>query len=67
MLSLYYFKFFFINFRKYLDINLIKNNDVFLLYFSSKLIHRVLRDVHKSGKKISVIVVDGRPRLEGTV
>jgi len=37
---------------------------VFNFVCSSSLIKRVLCDAHKQGKKFSVVVVDGRPKLE---
>ncbi|GAU97921.1 hypothetical protein RvY_09141 [Ramazzottius varieornatus] len=43
----------------------IKENDVILTYSCSSLVTRVLVDAHKSGKKFSVVVVDGRPKMEG--
>lgn len=33
--------------------------------FSSSLIHKILLDAHTAGKQFRVIVVDGRPWLEG--
>lgn len=35
------------------------------LCFSSSLINSILIEAHKDGKKFKVIVVDGRPHLEG--
>ncbi|CAH1774727.1 unnamed protein product [Owenia fusiformis] len=43
----------------------INNNDVIVVYACSSLIRRVLCDAHDEGKTFRVIVVDGRPKLEG--
>ncbi|XP_012257898.2 translation initiation factor eIF-2B subunit delta isoform X2 [Athalia rosae] len=43
----------------------ISNGDVILTYAFSSLIHNILIDAHKAGKQFRVIVVDGRPWLEG--
>ncbi|XP_030767815.1 translation initiation factor eIF-2B subunit delta [Sitophilus oryzae] len=43
----------------------IVNNDVILIYGCSSLIHKILLEANKSGKKFSVIIVDSRPLLEG--
>ncbi|KAK3589225.1 hypothetical protein CHS0354_020086 [Potamilus streckersoni] len=43
----------------------IADGDVILVYACSSLIRRVLCDAHKKGKKFRVIVVDGRPKMEG--
>lgn len=44
--------------KRYLN----KKTDIF---FSSSLIHNILIDAHVAGKQFRVIVVDGRPWLEG--
>ncbi|KAF2879045.1 hypothetical protein ILUMI_27139 [Ignelater luminosus] len=41
------------------------DNDVILTYGCSSLITKILLDAHKQGKKFKVIIVDGRPLLEG--
>ena len=38
---------------------------IFTFFFSSSLVLRVLSEAHKSGIKFRVIVIDGRPRMEG--
>ncbi|XP_065844017.1 translation initiation factor eIF2B subunit delta-like isoform X2 [Oscarella lobularis] len=43
----------------------INDGDVILTYACSSIVLRVLKDAHDSGKKIRVIVVDGRPKMEG--
>ncbi|XP_076240716.1 eukaryotic translation initiation factor 2B subunit delta isoform X3 [Calliopsis andreniformis] len=43
----------------------ISNGDVILTYSYSSLIHKILLDAHIAGKQFRVIVVDGRPWLEG--
>ncbi|XP_034193992.2 eukaryotic translation initiation factor 2B subunit delta isoform X2 [Osmia lignaria lignaria] len=43
----------------------ISNGDVILTYGYSSLIHKILLDAHTAGKQFRVIVVDGRPWLEG--
>lgn len=43
----------------------ISNGDVILTYGYSSLIHKILLDAHTAGKEFRVIVVDGRPWLEG--
>ncbi|XP_017889936.1 translation initiation factor eIF-2B subunit delta isoform X2 [Ceratina calcarata] len=43
----------------------ISNGDVILTYGYSSLIHKILLDAHDADKKFRVIVVDGRPWLEG--
>ncbi|XP_076678442.1 eukaryotic translation initiation factor 2B subunit delta isoform X2 [Andrena cerasifolii] len=43
----------------------ISNGDVILTYSYSSLIHKILLDAHKADKQFRVIVVDGRPWLEG--
>ncbi|XP_019628473.1 PREDICTED: translation initiation factor eIF-2B subunit delta-like [Branchiostoma belcheri] len=43
----------------------IHDGDVILVYGFSSLIKKVLCDAHDSGKKFSVVVVDGRPKFEG--
>nr|XP_012146852.1 PREDICTED: translation initiation factor eIF-2B subunit delta isoform X2 [Megachile rotundata] len=43
----------------------ISNGDVILTYGYSSLIHKILSDAHTAGKQFRVIVVDGRPWLEG--
>lgn len=43
----------------------ISNGDVILTYGYSSLIHKILLDAHTAGKKFRVIVVDGRPWLQG--
>lgn len=35
------------------------------IFFSSSLIHKILVEAHTAGKQFRVIVVDGRPWLEG--
>nr|XP_023011803.1 translation initiation factor eIF-2B subunit delta [Leptinotarsa decemlineata] len=41
------------------------NGDVILTYGCSSLVRKILLEAHKNGKKFEVIVVDGRPLLEG--
>ncbi|XP_006609133.1 translation initiation factor eIF-2B subunit delta [Apis dorsata] len=43
----------------------ISNGDIILTYAYSSLIHKILLDAHTAGKQFRVIVVDGRPWLEG--
>ncbi|XP_017753741.1 PREDICTED: translation initiation factor eIF-2B subunit delta-like [Eufriesea mexicana] len=43
----------------------ISNGDVILTYGYSSLIHKILLDAHTATKQFRVIVVDGRPWLEG--
>ncbi|XP_069704134.1 uncharacterized protein eIF2Bdelta [Periplaneta americana] len=43
----------------------IANGDVILTYGCSSLLQRILLEAHDSGTKFRVIVVDGRPWLEG--
>ncbi|XP_011877926.1 PREDICTED: translation initiation factor eIF-2B subunit delta [Vollenhovia emeryi] len=43
----------------------ISDGDVILTYGYSSLINKILMDAHAVGKQFSVIVVDGRPWLEG--
>ncbi|KAG7200553.1 hypothetical protein KM043_001114 [Ampulex compressa] len=43
----------------------ISNGNVILTYGYSSLIHKILLDAHTAGKKFRVVVVDGRPWLEG--
>ncbi|XP_076174581.1 eukaryotic translation initiation factor 2B subunit delta [Ptiloglossa arizonensis] len=43
----------------------ISNGDVILTYGYSSLIHKILLDAHIARKQFRVIVVDGRPWLEG--
>ncbi|KOX73121.1 Translation initiation factor eIF-2B subunit delta [Melipona quadrifasciata] len=43
----------------------ISNGDVILTYGYSSLIHKILLDAHTAAKEFRVIVVDGRPWLEG--
>ncbi|XP_076631584.1 eukaryotic translation initiation factor 2B subunit delta isoform X2 [Colletes latitarsis] len=43
----------------------ISNGDVILTYGYSSLIHKILLDAHIADKQFRVIVVDGRPWLEG--
>ncbi|TDL29153.1 IF-2B-domain-containing protein [Rickenella mellea] len=43
----------------------IKDGDVILTYARSSVVENVLLHAHAEGKKISVIVVDSRPMLEG--
>lgn len=43
----------------------IENGDVILTYGCSSLIQNILLGAHESGKKFRVIVVDGRPLMEG--
>ncbi|XP_008210067.1 translation initiation factor eIF-2B subunit delta isoform X2 [Nasonia vitripennis] len=43
----------------------ILNGDVILTYGFSSLIHKILCDAYTAGKKFRVVVVDGRPWLEG--
>ncbi|XP_053977269.1 translation initiation factor eIF-2B subunit delta [Hylaeus volcanicus] len=43
----------------------ISNGDVILTYGYSSLIHKILLDAHIAGKQFRVVVVDGRPWLEG--
>ncbi|KII95883.1 hypothetical protein PLICRDRAFT_98953 [Plicaturopsis crispa FD-325 SS-3] len=45
--------------------NKIKDRDVVLTYARSSVVEKVLLRAHEEGKKISVIVVDSRPMLEG--
>ncbi|VDI00761.1 translation initiation factor eIF-2B subunit delta [Mytilus galloprovincialis] len=43
----------------------IVDNDVIVVYACSSLVLRVLRTAHENGIKFRVIVIDGRPRMEG--
>ncbi|XP_043507762.1 translation initiation factor eIF-2B subunit delta [Frieseomelitta varia] len=43
----------------------ISNGDVILTYGYSSLIHKILLDAHTAAKEFRVIIVDGRPWLEG--
>ncbi|XP_076294947.1 eukaryotic translation initiation factor 2B subunit delta isoform X2 [Lasioglossum baleicum] len=43
----------------------VSNGDVILTYGYSSLIHKILLDAHTAEKQFRVIVVDGRPWLEG--
>eukprot|EP00118_Oscarella_pearsei_P011181 m.73224 g.73224 ORF g.73224 m.73224 type:complete len:499 (+) comp35828_c0_seq9:28-1524(+) len=43
----------------------IYDGDVILTYACSSIVLRVLKEAHDNGKKIRVIVVDGRPKMEG--
>ncbi|KAG5888270.1 hypothetical protein JTB14_025190 [Gonioctena quinquepunctata] len=43
----------------------ISNGDVILTYGCSSLIMKIILEAHKDGKKFEVVVVDGRPLLEG--
>lgn len=43
----------------------IVNGDVIIVYACSSLVLAVLRNAHKSGINFRVIVIDGRPRMEG--
>ncbi|XP_043265470.1 translation initiation factor eIF-2B subunit delta isoform X2 [Colletes gigas] len=43
----------------------ISNGDVILTYGYSSLIHKILLDAHIAEKQFRVVVVDGRPCLEG--
>ncbi|XP_033341559.2 eukaryotic translation initiation factor 2B subunit delta isoform X1 [Megalopta genalis] len=43
----------------------VSNGDVILTYGYSSLIHKILLDTHTAEKQFRVIVVDGRPWLEG--
>jgi translation initiation factor eIF-2B subunit delta len=43
----------------------INTGDVILTYGCSSLITRILKDAHEAGKQFQVIIVDGRPFLEG--
>ncbi|XP_067206408.1 translation initiation factor eIF2B subunit delta isoform X2 [Linepithema humile] len=43
----------------------ISNGNVILTYGYSSLIHKILVEAHAAGKQFRVIVVDGRPWLEG--
>ncbi|XP_050389370.1 translation initiation factor eIF-2B subunit delta [Patella vulgata] len=43
----------------------IADGDVIMVYACSSLIRHVLLDAYKQGKRFRVIVVDGRPKLEG--
>jgi translation initiation factor eIF-2B subunit delta len=45
--------------------NIIKDNDVILVYAFSSVVQRVLLDAHCSGRQFRVIVVDSRPKMEG--
>ena len=48
-----------------IDDKKIVKNDVIVVYACSSLVLRVLSEAHKSGIKFRVIVIDGRPRMEG--
>ncbi|XP_043284894.1 translation initiation factor eIF-2B subunit delta [Venturia canescens] len=43
----------------------ISNGDVILTYGYSSLIYKILCDAHDAGRQFRVVVVDGRPWLEG--
>lgn len=43
----------------------ITNGDVILTYGCSSLIRKILIEAHRDGKQFQVIVVDGRPLMEG--
>lgn len=43
----------------------IKDGDVIMVYACSSLIQKVLRDAYDMGRKFRVVVVDGRPKMEG--
>lgn len=43
----------------------ITDGDVILTYGHSSLIRKILEEAHKDGKKFEVIIVDGKPLLEG--
>ncbi|OQV20116.1 Translation initiation factor eIF-2B subunit delta [Hypsibius exemplaris] len=43
----------------------INDGDVILTYSCSSLVSKVLIDAHRRGRQFSVVVVDGRPRMEG--
>ncbi|XP_015587510.1 translation initiation factor eIF-2B subunit delta isoform X2 [Cephus cinctus] len=43
----------------------ISNGDVILTYGYSSLIHKILCDAHTIGRQFRVVIVDGRPWLEG--
>lgn len=43
----------------------IVDNDVIVVYACSSLVLRVLRTAHEHGIQFRVIVIDGRPRMEG--
>ncbi|XP_071112004.1 translation initiation factor eIF2B subunit delta-like isoform X1 [Haliotis cracherodii] len=43
----------------------ITDGDVIVVYACSSLIKRVLCDAHQQGRKFRVIVIDGRPKMEG--
>ncbi|KYN02506.1 Translation initiation factor eIF-2B subunit delta [Cyphomyrmex costatus] len=43
----------------------ISNGNVILTYGYSSLIHKILVEAHSAGKQFRVVVVDGRPWLEG--
>ncbi|XP_043466791.1 translation initiation factor eIF-2B subunit delta isoform X2 [Leptopilina heterotoma] len=43
----------------------ITNGDVILTYGFSSLIYKILCDAHSAGRQFQVVVVDGRPWLEG--
>ncbi|TRM68435.1 hypothetical protein BD626DRAFT_395712 [Schizophyllum amplum] len=45
--------------------NKIKDGDVILAYARSSVVEKVLLRAHADGKRISVVVVDSRPLLEG--
>jgi translation initiation factor eIF-2B subunit delta len=45
--------------------DIIKDNDVILVYAFSSIVQRVLLDAHSTGKQFRVIVVDSRPKMEG--
>lgn len=38
----------------------------YVVYISSSLVLKILSDAHEKGKIFRVIVVDSRPKLEGT-
>ncbi|EFA02518.1 translation initiation factor eIF2B subunit delta [Tribolium castaneum] len=43
----------------------ISNGDVILTYGCSSLVTKILKDAHLAGKQFKVVVIDGRPLLEG--
>ncbi|PPR03833.1 hypothetical protein CVT26_000831 [Gymnopilus dilepis] len=47
--------------------NKIKDGDVILTYAKSSVVEKILLSAHAEGKKISVIVIDSKPLLEGKV
>lgn len=43
----------------------IVNNDIIIVYACSSLVLKVLCDAHQAGIRFKVIVIDGRPKMEG--